>query len=141
MTTPTTPREPLDRTVYYGINDLERLEHTTVDDAVCYYLDDIAREDWPETLLVEGYRREPFEFNADYILDNALEQACELMDPDGDGSSERFTDAMQVAAREFAAVLTREFVPWACSKNGDDHIVNVLVWVQKNQPQWLTEKQ
>ncbi len=126
--------------VYRDCNDnVERLTHESIDDAVRDQLDgwDVAL--WPDALPVYGWKRMHYEFDADRILDRAIEDADEEHgDPDGDGSEPNA--AMLAAAQAFAEALQREYVPWCCEQVAEATVeVEVAGWVREHEPKWCAD--
>lgn len=125
---------------YYDCDpEQETLSHETIDEAVYDWLDSHVPEFWLATLKVFGWERMTYEFDHERILADALEAADgERADPDGDGTEP--TDAMRVAALEFAKVLDREYVSWACERVTDPIVtVNVAEWILENKREWLDD--
>ena len=126
-------------TKYWSCNeDEEELTHTSIGDAVEYYLDDIEPHEWPRVLHVYGWREStiPESFLAGSTVERALEALDEEFgDPDG-GYSEP-TQAMKEAEAVFIRAILAEYPCWLCERTSEVEIVDVAAWVREFSPDWL----
>lgn len=104
-----------DDVFYCCWEDEERLYHTSIAEAVEFYMDEISEENRPETVEVHKFVRVKCDgVNVSALLDDVIERLDEEYgDPD---EPTDHTDAMIDAASKFAAVIEREYVPWCCEK-------------------------
>lgn len=122
---------------YYDCDgDREILSNTDVDEAVADFLDRNEPKLWPDAVEVYGWSRMKYEFDADRILERALEDADEEHgNPD---ESTEPTPAMIAAARAFCEAMDREYTVWACERDSAP-VATVMIadWVRKERPDWI----
>lgn len=140
-----------DRIDYWSCEGSDYLE-IEQGDAISDYLEGILPgrplADWPETVEVQGWRR--CEMQMPRVLEWVLEQLdADFADPDGEPTKP--TPKMLEAEAAFRKVVAREYgvpwrceecgppVPWRCEECGPPETVDVLQWVQENEPEWIEE--
>lgn len=87
---------------------------------------------WP--VEVHVFRHKDATGMAAAIADNALERVLEALDlelGDPDGEATEPTEAMRLAAREFARTVCMEYVSWTCEATGE------VVKVAKEDVWWV----
>lgn len=122
--------------VFWDCDDgVEELNHTSKDAAIEAYLDDLAEDHLPDTVILYGYARmtpsEP-----------TMEDAVDLVDTFFEGNWEDFQGEDQPdtpnstceAALEFLKVLHKDFVPWACELIESEQ-VDVKLWINNRSEQ------
>lgn len=117
----------------------EVLDHTKLDEAIEYALDDMYPDQWPETIEVHGFARCPKPDAALYI-GSVLEDLHALLD-ENHGPPDEYTeptDAMRAAELVFVEAVIKDYEVWCCYKVCTE-TVNVAEWVRKHRPEWLQD--
>lgn len=121
---------------FWECNDgAEHLVHTEIGEAVCAWADDRHPEALPETVTVHGFA--PMELpSEEWIADLVLRETIERLDEEHsnyEGEDTTPTNAMKLAAYEFARVMRREYVSWQC-----EEVTSVVVRVADHVPaEWM----
>lgn len=111
--------------IMFGLEHQETLD-ASVEDVVDHITDYAPRNDkealdavtWPIRVYV--YRRVDVTRYANLMAERTLEDALEWLDEengDPENSTEP-TEEMKKAAADFANVIVKEYVPWACEPTG-----------------------
>ena len=109
---------------YWDLERTERLEHTTIDDAMVHILD--GYEEDPEFITLVGYAQKEIDLNSIYMLESIYEDLDEeYSDYEGDPS---VPSPLVIAAFEkFLEVVESEYEVWACEEI-TRQVVNVADW-------------
>jgi len=121
---------------YWDCLDSEELTHLSPDDAVEEWYDQVGSGDLPESIVVHGYARMPFDVDPERILERVLEDLDEEHgDPNGqcDSTTKAQDAVLREAAKTFAAVVVANYSPWACERVTSE-TVNIKEWVRENVP-------
>ena len=131
---------------YYDTYDKEQLLHTTIDEAVEYYLDENDSIDLTDTSLtvdIYGYAKK--ELKVDVITKgfSILESLLESLDMEY-GCEDYYsvaTPKMELAEKDFIKAVLSEYKVTTYDMVEDSKVtVNVNAWVLKNRPDWLEVK-
>lgn len=118
--------------------DAEQLSWDEQNVAIEMHLDQIPKDEWPETLTVYGFVRETLKLGneAARILEQILESLDENYGNPEEATAE--TEGMKKAAEEFVQKVAAEYQVWSCKRVASEEI-NVMDWVKEHAPQWLAE--
>jgi len=116
--------------IFYSYNrNNETLRHTTLDDAVCEFLESTDLR--PETLTVYRFKRvtvpeAEFTHAAEWALESLIENLDEEYGSPEDGGT-KITDDMREAANLFGCCIAKLYVPWTCEQDGEE-TVDLAEW-------------
>lgn len=103
--------------VFYDCDpDAEHLYHETIADAVVAEVYRFPPMDMPETVAVYGWARMVPAIDDGGLLEYILEHLDEEYGDPEAAVATAPTETMEAAAREFAAVIEREYEGWACER-------------------------
>lgn len=121
---------------YWDCDDsTERLSHEDRDEAIEAHLDDLDGN-FPEEIEVFGYSRQVV--NAERFRDVVLESASEYLGENYDGEDgHEQNDEIKKSAEEFVRTYLENYTVWNCNLVKTEK-VNVMEWVRKNRPDWIT---
>lgn len=114
----------------WGVNDPERMNADTPNEAIGCYLEECGPERMPETVTLQGFRRmQPTENDCGYPLERVLERLDEEHgDPDERGTTP--TPKMLEAEKAFKAAILAEYKVWSCEEIYSEE-VNVREWCER----------
>lgn len=119
----------------YGIGSSDRL-YNSITEALVDYLDQ--RDPLPEVVDVYGYRPITQDIDTSRILEAALkciDEECEFEEPTHP------TDAMRAATGMYVSWIIEQYKPVPCVPTGEVTPIDVRLWVERNAPEWLEERQ
>lgn len=124
----------------WGERDAERLVARDIDGAVEDILDAVEPEDWPETVLMCGFRPMSLEGAGALQVDSILDPIIESLNEDFGDSEEPGhwdpTPAVRTAAEALADALRADYPVWTCEPVLEVE-VPVRAWVRAHAPHWL----